>query len=74
MTDKIQQVEATLSRTNKQLRDVLVSAGIDPEEFDYDSLSIDTCDNCSIWWPKKRLRPGIDGSPLCSFCLVNCGG
>ena len=67
-------VEQTLNRTSKQLRDVLTEAGIDPETFDYAGLTIDTCDNCSIWWPKKRLKPGFDGSLLCGFCLENCGG
>lgn len=67
-------VEKTLNRTSRGLREVLLELGIDPEQFDYDSLNLDTCDNCNIWWHKTKLRRDMSGNPICGFCLMNCGG
>ena len=69
----IDKIENSLKRTSKTLRQVFEELGHDIETFDLSMLTVDTCDNCNIWYPKDKLKPDGDGYLICGFCRANIG-
>ncbi len=69
----IEQIENSLKRTSKTLRNVFEELGLDIEDFDLSSLTVDTCDNCGIWFSKSKLSVDKNGNLICGFCKANIG-
>lgn len=69
----IDQIESSLKRTSKTLRDVFQELDLNIEDFDLDTLTVDTCDNCEIWFPKNKLYKDKNGNLVCGFCKANIG-
>ncbi len=69
----IDEIESSLKRTSKTLRSVFEELGLDIEDFDLSSLTVDTCDNCEIWYSKTRLYKDRNGNLICGFCKANIG-
>ena len=69
----IEQIESSLKRTSKSLRAVFEELGVDIETFDLSKLTIDQCDNCSIWYTLNKLSVDNNGNYICGFCRANIG-
>ena len=69
----IDEIESSLKRTSKTLRSVFEELGLNIEDFDLNSLTVDTCDNCEIWYPKTKLYSDKNGNLICGFCRANIG-
>lgn len=62
---------AALRRTSKSLKQVMIEC--DLLDVDQSLLSVETCDNCEIWYSKHNLSLDPGGNWVCGFCKLNCG-
>lgn len=60
------ELEKTLYRKKRSLRDVCLEFGIDVEDADISNL--ESCSNCSIWHKPNELVLDLDGNPICKIC------
>ena len=65
------ELEQTLHRTRKTLWQVCDELGLSEEQCKV--VSLDNCSSCGIWLKHSRLRPDLDGNPICTECFTFYG-
>lgn len=65
------ELELMLHRTRKTVWQACEDLGIPVDQ--YSIASIDSCASCGIWEKHSKLRPDLDGNPICKECFTFYG-
>ena len=60
-------LEKTLLKTRKSIREACVEAGIEFEVAVINNIA--ECSHCDIWYKNKDLKPDQDKNPICAICF-----